>query len=111
MSLQDELICQLRQLTGELQLRPDEAIKLRPLGENSSVADGASHFLVNTDWIVKLSPSSFPQVAVQEAASMAAAKAALGPSLGRWVLDVQATGFVDERSFIVLPVCSPMSPY
>lgn len=79
------------------------------LRANSGVADGTSIYLVENKYILHLSPPLFPQVALEEANAMEHARARLQPKADDVILPVVAKGSIDGRSFIVIPLCKPIS--
>lgn len=79
------------------------------LRANSGVADGTSIYLVENKYILHLSPPLFPQVALEEAHAMEHARARLQAKAGDVILPVVAKGSIDDRSFIVIPLCKPIN--
>ncbi|MBJ6122136.1 phosphotransferase [Sphingomonas mollis] len=76
----------------------------------SIVADGAAIFLVDSDYILFVSPEAFPDSAAIQRDAMVDMAQELGDQLGQMILPVIGTGHLQDRSFLILPRCKPLKP-
>jgi hypothetical protein len=78
--------------------------------DKSAVADGTSVYSIGDRFIVIVSPSRFPDVAMEEAAANKQAKSCLPDHLAALIVDlVVADTLPDGRSFAVFPRGTPLS--
>ena len=76
----------------------------------SIVADGAAIFMVDSDYVLFLSPEAYPDAASIQRDAMVEMAQTLGDQLGRMILPVIGTGHLQDRSFLILPRCVPLKP-
>lgn len=76
----------------------------------SIVADGAAIFLVDGDYVLFVSPEAYPDAAAIQRDAMVGMTRELGHELGKMILPVIGTGQLQDRSFLVLPRCTPLKP-
>ena len=89
--------------------RASEGFSLALIGENAKVADGQSVYLVGNDYILLVSPSSFPETSFDEVEKANEMKNHLGSIAGQVILDPVAKGRAEGQSFFIVERCKPLS--
>ena len=75
----------------------------------SSVADGAAIFLIDRQFVLFVAPFAHPDAADVQRTAMLRIAESLPASLNRMLLPIIGNGHFGERSFLVLPRCTPLS--
>ena len=75
----------------------------------SGVADGAAIFLIDRQFVLFVAPFEHPDAADVQRTAMLRIAESLPASLSRTLLPIIGSGHFEERSFLVLPRCTPLS--
>lgn len=75
----------------------------------SSVADGAAIFLLDHTFVLFVAPHAHPDAAETQRAAMLRIEQSLPATHCRMLLPIAGSGYVAERSFLVLPRCTPLA--
>ena len=75
----------------------------------SSVADGAAIFLLDRAFVLFVAPHEHPEAAEMQRTAMVRIQQSLPQAQCRMLLPITASGYLAERSFIVLPRCNPLA--
>lgn len=73
------------------------------------VADGASVYLLDDEFIMLLSPAAFPHAMMEQAAAMRAMSERLEQPAARPILKLRAEGRLRGLSYLAVPRCNPLS--
>lgn len=109
----DELRAQLVDPLARALRMEASTLALAPLGDAPLVVDGTTKLVVRDRnaravAVVLCSPPSTPGIVARGADRARAARAALGPELGRAVIETLAEGSISGASWVALPFCRPL---
>jgi hypothetical protein len=74
----------------------------------SIVADGASIYLIDNEYVLLHAPPAFPDAVSAQAEAMTAMSGRVSRDARRAILPIVASGWLDNRSYLVMPWCIPL---